>query len=205
MQRTNIVSIHATLAGGDKSTMRSVYTSFWFLSTPPSRVATTLLLTIHQLVMVSIHATLAGGDIERRNSYSFIFRFLSTPPSRVATSSTAFLIASGSCFYPRHPRGWRRLADSFTALNNTLFLSTPPSRVATFKMGDPPNHQQVSIHATLAGGDVKSCNFNNSNKEFLSTPPSRVATSDSGRKFRFGYVSIHATLAGGDEKMAGLL
>ena len=125
------------------------------------------------------------------------------------------------CFYPRHPRGWRRLVYIYInvsvsvsihatlaggdagvkgiSLGSLLFLSTPPSRVATYDMLEKP---------------VES-------KQFLSTPPSRVATvvnlwqllhthcfyprhprgwrlffSRSG--FHRGIVSIHATLAGGD-------
>ena len=57
------VSIHATLAGGDEVEVKMFCTEFWFLSTPPSRVATTIQKAREFLVeMVSIHATLAGGD-----------------------------------------------------------------------------------------------------------------------------------------------
>ena len=78
--------------------------------------------------------------------------FLSTPPSRVATRRPRSPSAPGTCFYPRHPRGWRLL----------LFLSR--------LLG-----QDVSIHATLAGGDL------------IELVASVVIL-----------VSIHATLAGGD-------
>ena len=56
----------------------------------------------------------------------------------------------------------------------------------------------VSIHATLAGGDI----FNGVTVRaiigFLSTPPSRVATYHLALSEPFIDVSIHATLAGGD-------
>ena len=103
-----LVSIHATLAGGDGGV--------------PS------LLPVRR--RVSIHATLAGGD-----------------------SSAALRCRQGSSFYPRHPRGWRHDAPDFmgcgcrVSIHATLaggddsrvnvdsarnvFLSTPPSRVAT--------------------------------------------------------------------------
>ena len=102
-----IVSIHATLAGGDPHSMvlcragRSFYPRHprgWrrqsdgesskgvmFLSTPPSRVATHTLARCKGLTVVSIHATLAGGDDEFAATRAGLNTFLSTPPSRVAT------------------------------------------------------------------------------------------------------------------------
>ena len=78
------VSIHATLAGGDKLDGGVVAKFKVFLSTPPSRVATNVNSYHFFAPLVSIHATLAGGDWKPN-----------TPPS------------SKQRFYPRHPRGWR--------------------------------------------------------------------------------------------------
>ena len=57
-----------------------------FLSTPPSRVATTYIYP----------------------QYTTINEFLSTPPSRVATLLSCLPTLYLVSFYPRHPRGWRR-------------------------------------------------------------------------------------------------
>ena len=57
------VSIHATLAGGDTPPSLSGASHGKFLSTPPSRVATTAGNNIIPRIKVSIHATLAGGDV----------------------------------------------------------------------------------------------------------------------------------------------
>ena len=108
-------------------------------------------------MMVSIHATLAGGDRYRRCH-----------------------LFDGKCFYPRHPRGWRPIDGISSTILSSPFLSTPPSRVATnFKqpkdkplkkfLSTPPSRvatrenyfylfggKDVSIHATLAGGDYTS-------------------------------------------------
>ena len=103
-----------------------------------------------------------------------LFVFLSTPPSRVATTSAMMEILL------------------------MAFLSTPPSRVATLPAPHGCRCFEVSIHATLAGGDDKRSIFYICTDVFLSTPPSRVATV---RCLESGYmlcVSIHATLAGGD-------
>ena len=78
-------------------------------------------------------------------------------------------------FYPRHPRGWR-LSYRKTMTWLAEFLSTPPSRVATRQIPPYDSSRTVSIHATLAGGDL-------------------------GRRpgcLIYTIVSIHATLAGGD-------
>ena len=125
-----------------------------FLSTPPSRVATKRARQKYAcarcfyprhprgwrlnyidpdtgLFSVSIHATLAGGDA--------VQLAVRTDAARVSIHAT---LAGGDrkspvwqpvalCFYPRHPRGWRRPA--LTTVTATL---------------------PVSIHATLAGGDA---------------------------------------------------
>ena len=100
-----------------------------FLSTPPSRVAT------------SVHVL-----------YCALHSFLSTPPSRVATNLRITNHEQQQGFYPRHPRGWR-LRQPFGYSVPIKFLSTPPSRVATMRMIDADSLESVSIHATLAGGD----------------------------------------------------
>ena len=58
--------------------------------------------------------------------------------------------------------------------------------------------KQVSIHATLAGGDHVGGAASNVGVMFLSTPPSRVATFKPSTLLCELFVSIHATLAGGD-------
>ena len=106
------------------------------------------------------------------------------------------------------------------------FLSTPPSRVATCPYEDGCGWFDVSIHATLAGGDHAQDVYEGTPLEFLSTPPSRVATGRLSSVLRrricfyprhprgwrhcaflvfvvFFTVSIHATLAGGDRPFCG--
>ena len=127
-------------------------------------------------------------------------------------------------FYPRHPRGWRRI-EAKDAKIAEQFLSTPPSRVATAGKADGQEAGEVSIHATLAGGDSPTSYGGTGVEMFLSTPPSRVATLSGWfgsrhthsflstppsrvatlRRFSAApgrHVSIHATLAGGDVQLA---
>ena len=125
-----IVSIHATLAGGDQGQSFSFVVSLVFLSTPPSRVATKDYIAAIYCPAVSIHATLAGGDIFQLDAGG----------------------VGNQSFYPRHPRGWRP-ALMIGAGRRLAFLSTPPSRVATVLHNFGGVAECVSIHATLAGGD----------------------------------------------------
>ena len=132
VQRVLVVSIHATLAGGDDFLDMQRMRAEMFLSTPPSRVATSQFLggllanlrfyprhprgwrldstgnILCGHVDVSIHATLAGGDRSSLARTATLIPFLSTPPSRVATVLFWYTPLSLGCFYPRHPRGWRR-------------------------------------------------------------------------------------------------
>ena len=167
-----------------------------FLSTPPSRVATTMDVLAIEGEEVSIHATLAGGDNTKAGVIMGILKFLSTPPSRVATPEVG------------------------QTVNCTMFLSTPPSRVATVCGITIFPGKRVSIHATLAGGDMAisdmADNWNGSihatpaggGRQRRVRPSSRVCFDP--RKPRGGrpgvqrdgppqqQVSIHATPAGGD-------
>ena len=131
----------------------AIWHSIGFLSTPPSRVATwrynlfadrdsgfyprhprgwrlqnRVVETLN--AYVSIHATLAGGDSGSSQRTYRQKEFLSTPPSRVATINGGRNYIRWLRFYPRHPRGWRQDREGKTV------------RVT-----------EVSIHATLAGGD----------------------------------------------------
>ena len=192
------VSIHATLAGGDCGWRRNVPDWIVFLSTPPSRVATTVCPLLSSFLSVSIHATLAGGDRGRRRRGQVHNSFYPRHPRGWRRSvgvfgSTTFRVSihatlaggdRGSvargvmaiCFYPRHPRGWRLPHGNSKADPTASFYPRHPRgwRPSSTDPATPPS--RVSIHATLAGGDE------------LAKPGRKLTQS----------VSIHATLAGGD-------
>ena len=191
-----VISIHATLAGGDSPSisMRPIREYFYprhprgwrlpalvigtprikFLSTPPSRVATGQVARLEASCSDFYPRHPRGWRLLAQTLWLLYSEFLSTPPSRVATGQVARLEASCSDFYPRHPRGWRLLAQTLWLLYSE-FLSTPPSRVATSGAFPKPSPVGISIHATLAGGD-------------------RHRAADTAN----AAISIHATLAGGD-------
>ena len=158
MSRRQKVSIHATLAGGDRATNFSIAIIILFLSTPPSRVATFALPTKGTRLNCFYPRHPRGWRLSKSILLPpQIVMFLSTPPSRVATLTMAISIR-------QHLR----------------FLSTPPSRVATDNCRNLLIENGVSIHATLAGGDDTIILPHQPQKVFLSTPPSRVATAVAG-------------------------
>ena len=80
-----------------------------FLSTPSARRATAAHSDNIAVFFISIHALREEGD---RDLYRFIADFgvfLSTPSARRATSSPIRLCQTMQYFYPRPPRGGRRL------------------------------------------------------------------------------------------------
>ena len=149
------ISIHTTLAGGDVVFSSGKQSPKVFQSTPPSRVATETKSSLEDISNISIHTTLAGGDL-----------------------SGVIQMLCPCDFNPHHPRGWRQ-ASRKTQDRLQIFQSTPPSRVATADGSDDrkntddfnPHHPRgwrlrfartasinadISIHTTLAGGDLVS-------------------------------------------------
>ena len=81
----------------------------------------------------------------------------------------------GLYFYPRHPRGWRQPNQGQDIQTGDISIH------ATLAGGDRRGPLAVyvlfiSIHATLAGGDRMPFITSIISRLFLSTPPSRVAT-----------------------------
>ncbi len=192
------VSIHATLAGGDRSRRQGCRASCrfyprhprgWrhfmklhefqkesFLSTPPSRVATTT----------------SPCAVPRSCT------FLSTPPSRVATTGGSASVHQWQSFLSTPPSRVATCLCLFLYLYISTFLSTPPSRVATWLQELRMRAAWVSIHATLAGGD---CDCNRDTGSSRVSIHATLAGGDLQRHSparRSNGVSIHATLAGGD-------
>ena len=146
-----------------------------FLSTPPSRVATAMQEKQVHTPLVSIHATLAGGDSLKHIPILWMACFYPRHPRgwrRICLLGICDLLCS---FYPRHPRGWRLCSSSISACDSAVSIH------ATLAGGDTFNIHivcllHVSIHATLAGGDMALWAEYLDGIAFLSTPPSRVAT-----------------------------
>ena len=147
---------------------------------------------------ISIHALREEGDITvlRRTHCRPIF--LSTPSARRATGDGNAVRRADPDFYPRPPRGGRRLPPLLNSLD-AGFLSTPSARRATRRACNhhgrnknfyprPPrggrpsailrrtDRESISIHALREEGDSPFANLLNSISRFLSTPSVRRAT-----------------------------
>ena len=172
---------------------------------------------------ISIHTTLAGGDPSCTGRTHLCLYFNPHHPRGWRHGGQNFGKTENEYFNPHHPRGWRQ-KRKVRLKTYQIFQSTPPSRVATFPALYRCFALAISIHTTLAGGDILKClgrtNLDHFNPhhprgwrlalprlvmpfslEFQSTPPSRVATD-----FRFilrvnVLISIHTTLAGGDRML----
>ena len=101
------ISIHASLAGGDRRLSYKQTDNCRFQSTPPSREATTMATSCIRHGGISIHASLAGGDPAGAAVEAALKQFQSTPPSREATSDPALRVPGHRNFNPRLPRGRR--------------------------------------------------------------------------------------------------
>ena len=150
--------------------------------------------------------------------------FLSTPSARRATVHVVSVLSSLAYFYPRPPRGGRRLAgDALRVLG--IFLSTPSARRATTRARirrrtitnfypRPPRggrHPDRRTHTRPCyfyprpprGGRLRCRATSDSSARFLSTPSARRATSLFQLAQLFLDISIHALREEGDALDSG--
>ena len=147
------ISIHALREEGDTVSGYTKAQVLKFLSTPSARRATCMRQEQNSSICISIHALREEGDPTTPVTVRCMFLFLSTPSARRATMSGQGSFVPTEDFYPRPPRGGRRLLicaadlgghisihalreegdNAFTANERAalLFLSTPSARRAT--------------------------------------------------------------------------
>ena len=87
-----------------------MYALHWkFLSTPSARRATKAIDDYTMQLIISIHALREEGDTVSGYTKAQVLKFLSTPSARRATMSGQGSFVPTEDFYPRPPRGGRRL------------------------------------------------------------------------------------------------
>ena len=169
------ISIHALREEGDVFQRRGITLGLLFLSTPSARRATETSKPKSMPGEISIHALREEGDPR------------ASRPAREPTD-----------FYPRPPRGGRRLAGNVHFLRGG-FLSTPSARRATVEkrndthaqhdfyprpprggrpdeLGELITNREISIHALREEGDPQAAPAAQPTGRFLSTPSARRAT-----------------------------
>ncbi len=215
-----MISIHTTLAGGDLPFGPDLAKNFQFQSTPPSRVATltqearkkqlkfqstppsrvaTASCSLSDLdKIISIHTTLAGGDFCAMCLSTKITDFNPHHPRGWRLLTGRLVSKVYADFNPHHPRGWRPHGAHRQSKPVYYFNPHHPRGwrlvLSLCMLPSIP----ISIHTTLAGGDLDILPdgtllryFNPHHprgwrpgwlqpevevKSFQSTPPSRVAT-----------------------------
>ena len=145
-----------------------------FLSTPSARRAT-----------------------DRPASWHSCDRFLSTPSARRATRRPRQTARLSMNFYPRPPRGGRRVVRSLYAAQITISIHAlreeGDSRAARLRARNP-----ISIHALREEGDGIPRAVSMHMAQFLSTPSARRATLLDFHTYRHTKISIHALREEGD-------
>ena len=123
---------------------------------------------------ISIHALREEGDVAKAYSGLFEQQFLSTPSARRATRKLRGAQAEDVDFYPRPPRGGRRVPTGggsarrnfyprpprggrrrfvLSPYSPAIFLSTPSARRATAVAQPDAAEGVISIHALREEGD----------------------------------------------------
>ena len=220
-----VVSIHATLAGGDRAYKQPAnrHNSFYprhprgwrpwkaplwtatatgFYPRHPRGWRRSSYIFRTPRRSVSIHATLAGGDA--LNTVGPVCQLVSIHATLAGGDASAVCAGNRRVGVSIHATlaGGDGLSPHLPH-HRAVFLSTPPSRVATQSPRRPHRPKHVSIHATLAGGD-RCLPYGLQALSSVSIHAT-LAGGDLGILIilMFLFVSIHATLAGGDVKVVG--
>ena len=123
-----------------------------FLSTPSARRATAEQLRQPMGGMISIHALREEGDTGKL--YTFLAYEISIHALREeGDTRTRESAGSTKNFYPRPPRGGRRMTTTGRYWQTSVFLSTPSARRATDWMAVHFSEIAISIHALREEGD----------------------------------------------------
>ncbi len=188
-----VISIHALREEGDMRVPNVFVELAKFLSTPSARRATVMGQGSTTLAgyfyprpprggrpcrtrtkalagQISIHALREEGDFIVAWLSTFSSLFLSTPSARRATQTKEALQDLLLHFYPRPPRGGRRL-PSHTFSVSFVFLSTPSARRATCRPVTLRQRKMISIHALREEGDHVKRYRRKISKHFYPRPP----------------------------------
>ena len=125
---------------------------------------------------ISIHALREEGDHREAGRKGGRPKFLSTPSARRATLPSGCCTHRGSHFYPRPPRGGRRLVILHVLCLKKISIHAlrEEGDFQPFQLQDCV--EDISIHALREEGDGSFSQFILDLDTFLSTPSARRAT-----------------------------
>ena len=112
-------------------------------------------------------------------------KFLSTPSARRATRSSSARRTATSYFYPRPPRGGRRVVLIIPDLPESISIHALREEGDSWTVAPTPTPTNISIHALREEGDMGGMKVSNMDFIFLSTPSARRATAKTETKSLF--------------------
>ena len=169
----------------------------YFYPRPPRGGRLTLIALVFFAVCVFLSTPSARRATPARCAQPRDARFLSTPSARRATGCAQTRNLRGHHFYPRPPRGGRRVPTADGMGRRNFYPRPPrggrprahgPCRVKGYFYPRPPRggrlsfvsadryRARISIHALREEGDRRQLPPANPRKKFLSTPSARRAT-----------------------------
>ena len=194
---TTEISIHALREEGDRRRVNRERPRREFLSTPSARRATTAWPLFCLPTVYFYPRPPRGGRLEMPVVGETNTQFLSTPSARRATCGL-FRI------YPRRKISIHALREEGdTSMKSQLedaknFYPRPPRGGRRLRKGCGINGLHISIHALREEGDQLSLSNTMLSHTFLSTPSARRATSCSTPLSTIFGISIHALREEGD-------
>ena len=124
---------------------------------------------------ISIHALREEGDSPSATASRPSARYFYPRPPRGGRRVSRVRARELNYFYPRPPRGGRR-NTAYQRSMSDIFLSTPSARRATKAYYQLYKEYRISIHALREEGDICASIYLYKYEKFLSTPSARRAT-----------------------------
>ncbi len=147
-----------------------------FLPTPSARRATAGRPLHHPRPDISTHALREEGDVWIHDLNKREGQFLPTPSARRATARRAEGGEERQYFYPRPPRGGRRLGDHRLSAGLGDFYPRPPRGGRQHRITQLEAKCKISTHALREEGDRRPPDAQVIKILFLPTPSARRAT-----------------------------
>ena len=148
---------------------------------------------------ISIHALREEGDASGNGAPEICVQFLSTPSARRATLQTRPPMPLDSNFYPRPPRGGRRLFPAHGPLR-PYFYPRPPRGGRRLCHKFRPCDRNFYPRPPRGGRPTSDSDYRVVSL-FLSTPSARRATCPANGQTRNRAISIHALREEGDARI----
>ena len=169
---------------------------FVFLSTPSARRATDMVEAGRISQEISIHALREEGDELAADGENSLIYFYPRPPRggrRIFVSAVPIAL-----LFLSTPSARRATSVMSLVASSTTFLSTPSARRATEDLLQRGRVRRISIHALREEGDKKGSEQQAGGRNFYPRPPRGGRLFSRRSEFAWSTISIHALREEGD-------